>query len=430
MKQYIGARYVPKFHSGAHGTEWENGVSYEALTVVTYNGNSYTSKVPVPVGVGAPNTAPNYWALTANFNAQVEEYRQTAERYSEEAEQVKNKVSNKGRKYIFIGDSYGTELHHGGWINYVARLKRLTAGVDYWSNAVGGVGFAINRGVPTFADLLTSITNTLSEKERNSITDVVVQGSVNDWASSSDDITAGFVAVEEHVMQYYPNATMWVPCIGWMYNPAGGRAGVVNAYNWYHQASRYARVIDKAYKILLDPYYLSSDCVHPTEMGMWLTGHNVVNILNGGTPYFNEHDYLVTTFTGAQGGEIRVRGNITDYGYNLYKHDGVGLRFDDAPITIPNNGGNGVLIATHEGANNNNLFMRKCQFPCAVLLNTSPNGYRTAHCLVTVEKVEGEMKWNMYIKSLEIDNETKLYDIPSVTGVYLTFNTFVDIFSN
>lgn len=76
VRQYVGARYVPKF---ASPTEWKEGASYEALTIVTYNNASYTSKVPVPPTVGNPAQNKDYWALTGNYNAQVEEYRQTVE---------------------------------------------------------------------------------------------------------------------------------------------------------------------------------------------------------------------------------------------------------------------------------------------------------------------------------------------------------------
>ena len=48
-RQYIGARYVPKF---ANPIAWDSANSYEALEIVTYNNTSYTSKKPVPVGVG------------------------------------------------------------------------------------------------------------------------------------------------------------------------------------------------------------------------------------------------------------------------------------------------------------------------------------------------------------------------------------------
>lgn len=73
QRQYVGARYVPKFFQGPDGTPtWVGNVPYEALTIVTYLGNSYTSKVPVPAGIGNPSQNPKYWALTGNFNAQLD----------------------------------------------------------------------------------------------------------------------------------------------------------------------------------------------------------------------------------------------------------------------------------------------------------------------------------------------------------------------
>ena len=59
--QYIGARYVPKF---AEPLEWNKTRSYEALTIVTYNNDNYTSKIPVPVGTEITNS--KYWALTGH----------------------------------------------------------------------------------------------------------------------------------------------------------------------------------------------------------------------------------------------------------------------------------------------------------------------------------------------------------------------------
>ena len=76
VKQYVGARYVPKF---ASPLEWAADTSYEALTIVTFNNASYTSKIQVPPTVGNPANNPKYWALTGNYNAQVEQYRQVAE---------------------------------------------------------------------------------------------------------------------------------------------------------------------------------------------------------------------------------------------------------------------------------------------------------------------------------------------------------------
>lgn len=70
-RQYIGARYVPKF---ADPIDWDSTLSYEPLTVVNYGNTSYTSKRCVPPGT--PPTDTCYWVATGRYNAQVEEYHQ------------------------------------------------------------------------------------------------------------------------------------------------------------------------------------------------------------------------------------------------------------------------------------------------------------------------------------------------------------------
>lgn len=77
---YVGHRYVPKIMD-----EWDKSISYEGLSIVTYQGGSYTSKKYVPKGIDINNT--EYWTMTGNYNAQVEQYRQ-------EVKNLQNSVSN------------------------------------------------------------------------------------------------------------------------------------------------------------------------------------------------------------------------------------------------------------------------------------------------------------------------------------------------
>jgi hypothetical protein len=73
-RQYIGARYVPIFgRKGEESIEWDNSAPYEPLTIVLYQGNSYTSRQYVPAGVEITNQ--EFWAITGNYNAQIEAYR-------------------------------------------------------------------------------------------------------------------------------------------------------------------------------------------------------------------------------------------------------------------------------------------------------------------------------------------------------------------
>lgn len=80
-RQYVGARYVPVFgRKGESSIAWDNSAPYEPLTIVTYEGNSYTSKTYVPADIDISNT--DYWALTGNYWAQIEEYRREVELYN------------------------------------------------------------------------------------------------------------------------------------------------------------------------------------------------------------------------------------------------------------------------------------------------------------------------------------------------------------
>lgn len=66
---YVGHRYVPKMFG-----EWDKSKLYEPLSIVQYQGNSFTSRQYVPVGMDINNE--DYWVLTGNYNAQIEQYRQ------------------------------------------------------------------------------------------------------------------------------------------------------------------------------------------------------------------------------------------------------------------------------------------------------------------------------------------------------------------
>ena len=73
-REYIGSRYVPIFGRKNEDTiQWDNGSSYEPLTIVLHEGNSFTSRQYVPAGVDIHDE--KFWAQTGNYNAQVEQYR-------------------------------------------------------------------------------------------------------------------------------------------------------------------------------------------------------------------------------------------------------------------------------------------------------------------------------------------------------------------
>lgn len=94
MKEYIGARYVPIIgRKDEESVLWDDSKPYEPLTIVLYQGNSYTSRKAVPTGTSIFNE--EYWAATGNYNAQIEQYRQDIVRYRELVDDVDEKIDKE-----------------------------------------------------------------------------------------------------------------------------------------------------------------------------------------------------------------------------------------------------------------------------------------------------------------------------------------------
>lgn len=99
VTQYIGSRYVPLF---AEPIEWSSQNTYEPLTIVIHEGNSYTSRQAVPKGIAIDNE--DFWALTGNYNAQVELYRRETAEAKDTADAAQADIDTLLPKSAFSSD--------------------------------------------------------------------------------------------------------------------------------------------------------------------------------------------------------------------------------------------------------------------------------------------------------------------------------------
>lgn len=148
-RQYVGARYVPMIMG-----EWNKGLQYEALSVVTYMGNSFTSKVPVPANsIDINNT--DYWVNTGNYNAQVAEYESNVREYKNDTDNKINDINtsittlnnrtDEKHTILLFGDSwvdYNSDKEHVLIPSYLSRRFNCTV-KNY---AHGGTGFKVPKG--------------------------------------------------------------------------------------------------------------------------------------------------------------------------------------------------------------------------------------------------------------------------------------------
>lgn len=286
VRQYIGARYVPKFYEGSNGSQWDSGVQYEPLTLVQYLTNTYCSKKTVPSTVGAPNLNPDYWANVgmigdlANRVSEVESDLSAAELDIDNLQTEVGRVVD--RKFVFISDSYGnfpTTLT--SWIPKIAQELGLEAG-DYYANPKNGAGFYV-EGNNSFLAALQELTI----EDKDSITDIVLAGGANDAGNTYQDYSVLRTNIANYISYCktnYPNARVW---IGYIANVVIG-GSQSDSYSYFSQ-----QAVMEAYKKAGGALYLNGselpmhrkswfdNGVHPNEYISGEIAHTIANCLRG-----------------------------------------------------------------------------------------------------------------------------------------------------
>lgn len=320
VTQYIGARYVPKFYENSDGTEeWRSGVEYEPLTIVTYNGNSYTSKKPVPSNIGNPSANPSYWAATGNYNQQVEEYRQQVEAYREEVEDLTADVDRlMNKKFIFIGDSYAWGFNNAGritsFIDYAVSALGLTEGVNYYRSDVNGAGFAHSIGEnQRFINLIQSLASTITDPD--SITDIITTGSINDIDQGAASINSAIQAYVNYCKATYPNARVHIGAIGgYAFSPVL-QDKATSVRNVYRECSQYGAIYMTGVEWVVHNHKTewnqAEDNLHWNAAGQLHMSKAFIQYLLGGTVSTNINNTPVT-FTMAD--TISAPETVTFYG--------------------------------------------------------------------------------------------------------------------
>ena len=192
-RQYVGARYVPKyFDDGTGDNSWKPNIPYEALTIVTRLNGTYTSKIPVPASVGAPEENPHYWVLSASYNAQFEEYRQLVERYMTEVQGVVEDVEELDGRIDGLEDGY--------YVNVVKVGADPTGATD----STQAIQTALNTGKVVIFPKGTYICNSANIPSNRTLigyeAELVTDGN-NILKNASNGVTGGYDAAYNIVIR-------------------------------------------------------------------------------------------------------------------------------------------------------------------------------------------------------------------------------------
>lgn len=195
-RQYVGARYVPKLMG-----EWNKALQYEALSIVTHLGNSFTSKIPVPVNVDITNT--DYWVNTGNYNAQVEAYRQETARLNNDLNnEIINRKNDTKDNILWIGDSYSENYKH----KLPNGVRDMLNAKNWYEFSKGGAGFAGAWAGASFNDLIEEAKRDMSATQKEMIKHVYIVGGANDSGFSWDELKPKVISTIQNAKNSFPNA--------------------------------------------------------------------------------------------------------------------------------------------------------------------------------------------------------------------------------
>lgn len=126
--------------------DWDNTKTYEPLTIVYHQGNSYTSRQSVPAGVDITDTT--YWALTGNYNAQIEQYRkETASKLSNVTTDGTLKGNGTKTDPLKVTLNRSTVISDTGKTVYPTLMHKQGD-----SSTILGIGFNVGDGLTSYND--------------------------------------------------------------------------------------------------------------------------------------------------------------------------------------------------------------------------------------------------------------------------------------
>lgn len=234
MRQYIGARYVTKVYTNSQdpsSAEWEAGVVYEPLTLVTYQNSSYLSRTEVPSSAGDPTVATQYWAQTGYYNGQIASILdRVADLESEYASlngdftALSNRYTNiwHNKKVVVYGDSLSVTTH-----NYWQYMVEKDPTIQLTNRAAGGT--RIQDGY--------TLIQAATDLDQFDI--IVLAYGTNSWAGTGLlEMGEKYIDTFEEIMS--KNDEAQIVCIApyYAYHPDYGVSGINDlGYSMYDYAS-------------------------------------------------------------------------------------------------------------------------------------------------------------------------------------------------
>ena len=219
VRQYIGARYVPRF-TGLH----DNTQIYEALDVVDNgSGTSYIARKTVPAGTPLTNT--DYWFVYGASSGAIYDLQTRMDEAENDIDAAESAIQNLqnsrsfemgSRKFLFLADSYDAVADFVDTIaadlHCASSVKRTQAGACFVRHD--------SFSQYSYLNILTNL-NPLSASDLATITDIVIFASVNDAPTDDAELRTAMSDLNTYFRTNMPMLQrVYLLSIGWASNNA------------------------------------------------------------------------------------------------------------------------------------------------------------------------------------------------------------------
>lgn len=174
------------------------------------------------------------------------------------------KLSNK--KYLIIGDSMAAR--EVNWVTYWAESMGITSD-DYYNYSKGGYGFRPSDIDGGYQELLQKAVSEI--KDPLNITDIIICGTVNDYAFPESDIENSMLVFVNTAKAIFKNAVLKLGLFSGssIIEDIGGRTGRI-AYFYKKLCVKYnIEYLHGSEYIMHDYRFFSSDGIHPKDTNVY-----------------------------------------------------------------------------------------------------------------------------------------------------------------
>ena len=295
VREYIGARYVPRFMGTYDPTQ-----IYDALDVVDNgSGTSYIARKTVPAGTSL--TDPEYWFvygassgaiiqiqndlqavqndITNNIKPDITQNSNDIAALGNDINDLEDYVRLNGRRVVTISDSYGRTTPTG--TSWELELESLIGG-DFYNYYAGSMGI-YNPGDGGYTALSLLQAHALDITDHDTITDIVFGLGVNDINNATKaQLESAYDSLIAYCQTTYPNARVWFGFISW--GPAFVQSATyIDFINVMKSkcAEYKCHYMEGVEYIAHDMTLKQNDGLHPSADGSKVIAKGIAAIMNG-----------------------------------------------------------------------------------------------------------------------------------------------------